>query len=171
MRTRWTVSLLVLLAVTFFVPPVNAAAPKAATIPAGTVVEVRTDSQISIATAKPGDFFRATLDEDILVEGKVLVRRGAHADIRLMKVREDRDELAFRLVTLTIDGKKVKVMSDTAKEVARKKPAQQPGLGAALGQALGAPGGGMTWAAKQDAKVPKGTVLEFTLREAVKLGK
>lgn len=170
MRTRWAVSLLLLLAVTFFVPQVNAAAPK--TIPAGAIVEVRTDTQISIATAKPGDIFRATVDEDVLSEGKVVVRRGAAAEIRLMKVREDRDELAFRLVTLTIDGKKVKVLSDTAREVARKKTAQQqPGLGAALGQALGVPGSGMTWTAKQDAKIPKGSSLEFTLREPVKLGK
>lgn len=215
MRTRWTASLLVLLAVIFLVPIVYAAGPPsppdfpgqqgspqvlpgqqgrqmdqgrmgAANIPAGTAVTVRTDSQIAIGTAKTGDIFPATLDEDILASGKTVVRKGVPAEIRLMKVREDQDELAFQLYTLTIDGKKTRVTSDTAREVARKDTTQQQqslsGAGknilgqagtAALGGALGTGQGSLTWsgAAKQDAKVPAGTFLEFTLREQVNLGK
>lgn len=208
MRTKWTASLLVLLAVTFFVPFVYAASPPElpslpgqqsapqappgqqgrqmdqghhglANIPAGTAVTVRTDSQIAIGTAKTGDIFPATLDEDILASGKTVVRKGAPAEIRLMKVREDQDELAFKLYSLTVDGKQTRVVSDTAREVARKsapQQQQQSGLGGALGQVVGGAlgtGQGLTWsgAAKQDAKVPAGTFLEFTLREQVNLGK
>jgi hypothetical protein len=140
---------------------------------------VRTDSQIAIGTAKPGDIFPATLNDDILERGRVLVRRGAPAEIRLMKVQDDRDELAFKLYTITVDGKKLRVVSDTAREAARKDAAQQqPGLGGALGQigtaalggALGTKGN-LVWSSAQGqtAKVPAGTFLEFTLREQVLL--
>ncbi len=203
MRTKWTACLLVLMVATFWVPIVGVAAPPdipglpgqqnspklppgqqdrlgPVSIPAGTAVTVRTDSQIAIGTAKTGDIFPATLDEDILAGGKTLARKGVPAEIRLMKVREDQDELAFQLYTLTIDGKKTRVVSDTAREVARKsapQQQQQPSLGGALGQvvggALGTGQGSMTWsgAAKQDAKVPAGTFLEFTLREQASIGK
>lgn len=190
MRTRWTVCLLVLLAVTFCVSLVDVAAQGQpappgyherhgpASIPAGAAVTVRTDKQIEIGTAQPGDIFPATLDEDIVQSGKVLVRRGAPAEIRLTKVREDQDELAFKLYTLTIDGKKFRVVSDTARERARKEaPKQESGVAGLeknlLGQALGTSGGGLSWsgAQRQDAKVPAGTFLEFTLREQVNLEK
>jgi len=180
------------LAVIFLVPIVSFAAPPDRPeppgqygrhgpdeIPAGAAVTVRTDSQITIGTSKPGDVFRATLDEDIVDHGKVLVRRGAPAEIRLMKVREDQDQLAFKLYTLTVHGKQIRVVSDTARERARRDappPTTQPSLGGALGQvvggALGVPGS-MTWsgAQLQDAKVPAGTFLEFTLKEPVRIGK
>lgn len=176
MRSRWTACLLVLLAVAFLLTPGDAYAASRS-IPAGAAVTVRTDKQIMIGTAQPGDIFPATLDEDIMESGKVLVKRGSPAEIRLMKVREDQDELAFKLYTISVGGQKLRVASDTAREVARKTaPKQQPGLGGVLGQAVGGAlgtQGSMTWsgAQKQDAKVPAGTFLEFTLREPVDLGK
>jgi hypothetical protein len=179
MRSRWTACLLVLLSLTFLLTLCDVYAASRS-IPAGAAVTVRTDKQITIGTAQPGDIFPATLDEDIMESGKVLVKRGAPADIRLMKVREDQDELAFKLYTISVGGQKLRVVSDTARGVARKAASQQqqqPGLGGALGQAiggaLGTGQGGLTWsgAQKQDAKVPAGTFLEFTLREPVDLGK
>jgi hypothetical protein len=177
MRSRWTACLLVLLALTLLLTLGDAYAASRS-IPAGAVVTVRTDRQITIGTAQPGDIFPATLDEDIMESGKVLVKRGSPAEIRLMKVREDQDELAFKLYTISAGGQKLRVVSDTAREVARKAaPKQQPGLGGALGQAvggaLGTGEGSLSWsgAQKQDAKVPAGTFLEFTLREPVDLGK
>ena len=202
MGKRSTASLTMFLAIVFFVSLVYAAStevPKipagvpgaqgqqlekhgAGSIPTGAVVTVRTDSQISVGTAKPGDIFQATLHDDIVDQGKVLVRRGTPAEIRLTKVREDRDELAFKLYSISIEGKKVRVVSDTAREVARQEaPKQQPGLGGALGQAgaaalgsaMGAKPGTLTWtgAPAPDAVVPAGTFMEFTLREQVNLGR
>lgn len=201
MRTRLTVCLTLVFAMMFFLSLVHAASPPTLpefpsapgtpdkkaqssprSIPAGAAVVVRTDEQIAVGAAKPGDIFQVTLDEDIEESGRTLVRRGGPAEIRLTKVREDRDELAFQLYTITVDGKKVRVVSDTAREVARKEaPKQQPGLGgvgkdllgqagsAALGGALGAKPGAFSWSGAnlQDAKVPAGTFLEFTLREQV----
>jgi hypothetical protein len=148
-------------------------------IPAGAVVAVRTDTQIAVGTAEPGDIFPATLDEDIVRGEHVVVRRGAPVEIRLTKVQEDRDELAFKLYTITFEGKKFRVVSDTAREAARREaPREQPGLGQAMGQAgvaalEGALGGrgGMSWsgADRREAKVPAGTTMEFTLREQVDL--
>jgi hypothetical protein len=200
MKPKWTAFLLVLVTATFCVSVVYVAAqgipglpgqqerrdlPSApgrqehqgpAAIPAGAAVTVRTDTEIAVGTAQPGDIFPATLDEDIVDSGRVLVRRGAPAEIRLMKVREDADEVAFKLYSITARGEKLRVVSDTAREAARKQAPQpqQPGLGGALGQIVGGAlgtSGGMSWtgATKQEARVPAGTFLEFTLREQVNL--
>ncbi|MCE5336598.1 MAG: hypothetical protein LLG06_18630 [Desulfobacteraceae bacterium] len=165
-------------------------------VPDGTEIFVRTDTQISIGNSRPGDVFPARIDEDVYVDDHMMMRRGDPAEIRLVRMREDTDELAFRLHTVTVKGRKYDVKSDTAREVARRESQDSSGLGtggkallgaaggAAIGGAVGGKkgaligaasgaGGGLIWAGAsgRDAKVPAGTALEFTLREEIILRK
>src|SRR3954466_14707847 len=51
----------------------------AETVPAGTRIIVRTDSQINSATAHVGQSFHATLVKDLVVNGKTVAKAGAPA--------------------------------------------------------------------------------------------
>jgi hypothetical protein len=48
----------------------------AETIPAGTRITVRTDSQISSRSARAGDRFNANLARDLVVDGKTIAKKG-----------------------------------------------------------------------------------------------
>jgi len=52
----------------------------AQTVPAGTGITVRTDSQISSASAHTGQSFHANLVRDLVVNGKTIARVGAPAE-------------------------------------------------------------------------------------------
>ena len=51
----------------------------AQSVPAGTRITVRTDSQINSATAHVGQSFRANLVRDLVVDGKTIAKAGAPA--------------------------------------------------------------------------------------------
>src|ERR1019366_2895607 len=57
-------------------PPQQQAVPSSITLPAGTVIQVRTNEWISSDRNLPGDGFSATLDQPIVVDGWVVARRG-----------------------------------------------------------------------------------------------
>lgn len=196
MKRRWIPCLAALFTVTVFLAGGDAFADSRV-IQAGTEIIIRTDAQISIGNSRPGDIFPARIDEDVYIGDKALLHRGDPAEIRLIRTREDSDELSFRLHTITVKGRRYEVRSDTAREVARREaPQQDAGLGtagkallgaaggAAIGGAVGGKkgaligaatgaGGGLIWAGagQRDASVPAGTPLEFTLRDDVVLKK
>jgi hypothetical protein len=47
------------------------------TVPAGTLILVRLQAELSSATAKPGDRFQAFLDQDLAANGRLIVAHGA----------------------------------------------------------------------------------------------
>ena len=51
----------------------------AQTVPAGTHITVRTDSQINSATAQVGQSFKANLVRDLVVNGSAIAKAGAPA--------------------------------------------------------------------------------------------
>jgi len=51
----------------------------AQTVPAGTRITIRTDSQISSASAHAGQAFHANLVKDLVVNGKTIAKAGAPA--------------------------------------------------------------------------------------------
>ena len=54
--------------------------------PAGTPLTIRLISSISAATARPGDFFQATLEEPITMQGKTIVPSGNPVTGEVMEV-------------------------------------------------------------------------------------
>ena len=169
---------------------------KTVTIPAGTLLSVRVDEQLSSSTSQTGDSFRATLDGPLVVDGAVIAERGAKVEGRVAEA--DRGgkvkgtaTLALELVRInTSDGQRVRLQTEgftKSAEKSTKKDAMKVGIGAGLGAAIGAITGGGKGAAigagvggaagtgavmatrGEAAEIPAETRLTFRLREPITL--
>jgi hypothetical protein len=56
------------------------AAPAAIELPAGTTIRVRLDQDLGSKISQPGDSFTATVSDDVTVNGRTAIARGARAD-------------------------------------------------------------------------------------------
>jgi hypothetical protein len=128
------------------VVPALALASLAATIPAGTKITIRTDSQISSKTAKTGQAFGAMLARDLVVGGKTVAKKGAPVKGKVSHVKPSGrlhapGELTLRLTS--VDGIPVSTTAYYAKGKSHTKSnATKIGGGTAAGAAIGALAGG-----------------------------
>jgi len=60
--------------------PAAERAPQAIELPAGTVIRVRLDQDLGSKISQPGDSFGATVSDDVTVDGRTAIARGARAD-------------------------------------------------------------------------------------------
>ena len=129
---------------------VLAVAAMATTIPAGTKITVRLDSQINSGTAKVGQKFSANLAHDLVVNGKTLAKSGAPVKGKVTYVKasgrlHDPGELSLRLTSVEINGKMTPIASSAfhAKGKSHTKGnAEKIGGGAAAGALIGGLAGG-----------------------------
>lgn len=80
------------------------------TVPANTVVSVRTIDRINSRTDRPGEFFRASLDAPIAVGERAVVPAGADANVKLIYARSAGHmtgprELGLELSSISFQGK------------------------------------------------------------------
>jgi hypothetical protein len=163
----------------------------AITIPAGTMISVRTIDAIDSDTNRIGDRFQASLQEPIEVHGVTVAPRGADVYGRLSEAQEaghlaGRSQLKLELTGIVIDGRtqpvvtgeyEVKGSSRTA-STAKKSAGGAAlgaiiggiaggGKGAAIGAGVGAgAGAGVNVITKgEQVKVPAETLLEFRLQQ------
>lgn len=175
-------------------PPPAARAPRAVTIPAGTLIPVRLVEKVSTETHSSGDTFSATLDQPLIVEGLVIAERSARAEGRVVESTpsgrvKGLASLVVQLTRLqTADGQRVDIQTETFTRQAEKSTtsdAAKVGVGAAIGAAIGAIAGGGRGAAigagaggaagagtvlatrGKAAELPAETRLSFKLSEAV----
>jgi hypothetical protein len=167
--------------------------PVQVTVPAGTVVTVRTIDAIDSTHNRPGEEFDATLNSAIVADGRVAIPQGSNARIRLVEARSSgrmtgSSELQLELVSITANGTTYDVQSGfyTLQGASRgKRTAETVGGGAALGALIGAiagrgkgaaigagvgaaAGGGVQAATKgQQVKVPSETKVDFTLKALI----
>lgn len=167
---------------------------KTVTIPAGTLLTVRVDEELSTETVQSGDSFRATLDQPVVIDGFVIAERGSRVEGRVVesdaggRVRGV-SSMTLELIRLnTSDGQRVKLQTETfAKrgEQSRKKDIAKVGAAAGLGAAIGAIAGGGKGAAigaaiggaagtggvmatrGGPAEIPAETRVSFRLRDAI----
>jgi hypothetical protein len=93
-------------------PPQNSAEanqplPPALTLPAGTVIQVRTNEWLSTSRNLPGDGFNASLAQPVIVNGWVVAQRGQSVLGRVTMVQKDHGttKLGVQLSELTfVDG-------------------------------------------------------------------
>ena len=163
--------------------------PVQVTIPAGTVITVRTVDPINSSINKTGDEFAATVDSQIEQNGQVVVPRYAKARLQLVAARsaghiKGQSEIQLQLVSLAVDGKSYPVSTGVDQQQASsrgKQTAERAGIGAAVGGIIGAIAGGGKGAAigagvgagagtgvqmatkGQTVKIPAETKLDFTL--------
>ena len=170
--------------------------PVSVTIPAGTVIPIRTVDPIDSATNQAGDEFAATIDAPIEADGQVVVPRNSNARLKLVSERsaghiKGRSEVELQLVSLTVGGRTYAVNSGVYQQEAAssrgKQTAKRVGIGAALGAAIGAIAGGGKGAAigagvgagagtgvqmatkGQAVKIPPETRIDFTLRSPLRV--
>jgi hypothetical protein len=166
-------------------------APANITIPAGTRISVRTIDGIDSTKNHVGDRFQASLEEPLMVDGNVVVAKGADVYGRLAESKESgtfsgRSQLRLELTGIVVNGQTVPVVTG-AYELSGKSrgasTAKRTVGGAAVGSIIGALAGGGKGAAigagvggglgagsevitKGDqVKVPSETLLDFTLQQ------
>ena len=163
--------------------------PMTVTVPAKTVVSLRTIDRINSRSDRAGEFFRASLDAPIVVEGRVVVPAGADANLKLIYAKSagqmtGRSGLGLELSSISFQGKTYNVVSSEVRRAGAsrgKQTAERVGGGAALGALIGAIAGGgrgaaigaavgggagtgaQVWTHGQQVRIPAETRLDFTL--------
>jgi hypothetical protein len=167
------------------------------TLPAGSVIEIRTIERISSETNVSGDSFGATLTRDVEADGEVLFRRGSDVKGRLIEVLRPGKVKGRGSVTFTlqaIGGAEGKYPLETnaitiEAESSKGKDAAKVGAATAIGAVLGAVFGGKKGAAVgsatggaagtagvllsrgKEVEIPAERLFSFRLEEAVEVVK
>jgi hypothetical protein len=126
-------------------------APQHVTIPAGTMLVIRTQNTLSTDRNFNGDTFAATLDQPLVVDGFVIAERGAEVEGHVVRSEkagrvEGLSDLAIELVRLhTSDGQRLSIATEPHEVRGQKthgSDAKKVGIGAGLGAVIGAIAGG-----------------------------
>jgi hypothetical protein len=138
--------------------PTEAAAPAPAppvqtvvetlTVPAGTLVLVRLQTDVSSTTAKAGDRFQAFLDQDIAANGRLMVAKGARAygvvtEVDQGSKMKGKALLSVALTDLQVGDKVVSIKTQPIQVQGEKSSGgKKVAGGAILGASIGAIAGG-----------------------------
>ena len=123
----------------------------AQTVPAGTHIVVRTDSQITSANAKAGQIFHANLVKDVVVNNKTIAKAGAPAKGKVTYADSSGrlhapGQLSIRLTSIQLASGKTLAVSTGAFRVKGKSHTNSNvtkiGGGAAAGALIGGLAGG-----------------------------
>ena len=176
-------------------PPPNPAKPPAAVmVPAGTTLNVRLSQAIEADASQAGMRYKALLDDPVMLDGHVVVPRGAAAALQVVKVQQSgtmkgSDKITLKMNTLSFGGRQYEVVTEYVEAAGKgegrrtaRKIGGGVGLGAMIGgiagggegAAVGALVGGVTGAAVASAgeehlKLPVETRLQFRLSAAVSI--
>jgi hypothetical protein len=176
-------------------PSVAVARASGPEIPAGTNITIRMIDDVDSQGAALGQTFKASVDEPVTVDGRVLVPRGADVTTKLVEFKEPGKlagggQLTLDLSSITVDGKTIDVSTTgvtTAGESRKGESAKVIGGTAALGAIIGAIAGGGKGAAigavagggagtavqvlthGTRVRVPSETRLTFSLQQPVRI--
>ncbi len=171
-------------------PATTAAAPRVVTIPEGTTLAVRLIDGVDTEKNKPGDTFRASLSQPVMVGDEVVIPADADVEGQVVDLKSaghftGQSALALTLTKLTVNGKSYALQTNQySKEGASrgKRTAATVGGGAGVGALIGAIAGGGKGAAigaavgagagtgvqaatkGQQIKLPSEAVLNFQLQ-------
>jgi hypothetical protein len=167
--------------------------PAYVTIPAGTLISVRTIDGIDSAQNQVGDRFQASLEEPLRVDGNEIVSRDAAVYGRLAESKESgtftgRSQLRLELTALVVNGQTVPIVTGDYELTGKSRGASTAkrtvggaavgsiigalaggGKGAAIGAGVGAGAGSEIITKGDQVKVPSETLIEFTLQQDVSI--
>jgi hypothetical protein len=169
------------------------AQPAGITLPAGTIITIRTIDSIDSNQNQTGQEFDAAVDAPVASGSQVVIPQGSTAKVRLANAQnsgriEGSAELELELVTVTVNGTKYPVQSGYYQQHGASRGRRTAtsaaggtvlgamigaiaggGKGAAIGAGSGAAiGAGASAAMKGSTiKVPSETKIDFTLRQPV----
>jgi hypothetical protein len=164
--------------------------PREFTLPAGTVIPVRTTAEISTSKVKNGSVFEALLEKDLIVDGTVLAKEGSM--VNCIVVESDPGGRVKGVASLSVAAKSIAGVGGNTLTVktqsysvdatnTKKKDTVRTGIatgvgaviggiagggkGAAIGAGVGAGAGVGTAMATRGAAavIPTETLIEFTL--------
>ena len=172
--------------------PAQPPAAKPVTVPAGTMVNVRLAQAIDVDSSKAGMSFKAVVDDPVMIDGSIVIPRGASAVVQAVNVEQSgkmkgSDKVTLKLNSIGFGGFVYPVSSSYHESKGKgegKKTGRKVGGGAGLGAivggiagggegaAIGAVVGGVTGAAVASAgeehlQLPAETRLQFQLSAAV----
>lgn len=124
--------------------------PKILLVDAGTDLEIRLSQLLDSGKNKAGDKFEATLDKDLVVEGKTVAPRGSVVTGKLVDVVGSGRVEGLARMSLTLTGIKIgeeghSIATNTLSFEAQStkgKDAKKIGIAAGIGTAIGAIAGG-----------------------------
>jgi len=124
--------------------------PQPVRFPSGTRFEVRLADPIDSSRNKSGDVFRATLEQDLLADGKVIIPKGSIVTGSMSNIKpsgrvEGRATLSVTLTKVAIGDASYAIQTNTLSfeaESTRKEDATKVGIGAGIGAIIGAIAGG-----------------------------
>jgi len=114
----------------------------AATIPAGTVLDVKTASSIS-SQDPAGRSFAAQLDQDVAVKGQILLKSGAKAFGKIKSSRANprkSEPLTLELTSISVNGHNVSIKTNTVQPGSPTRTARQARYGHTAGTLTVTPG-------------------------------
>jgi len=163
------------------------------TLPERTEIHVTLDQSLATNQNKAGDHFDATVSEPVVVDNKVVIPQGAHAEGMVVEARESgrfvgRARLQLALQTVAVDGQTYDVRTIAHPRVSRDHKKHDflwigggalggavigalagGGTGVLIGGAIGAAGGATAalLTGKKDIKLRAETPVRFELAEPV----
>jgi hypothetical protein len=176
-------------------PDQPAAAASGVVIPIGTSITVRMIDPVNSEQSRLGETFRASVDEPVMVDGQVVVPRGADALTKLVEDQQSgkiagKTVLTLVLQQVLVNGRMIDLTSGDVSQSSGSRGARSAkviGGTAALGAIIGALAGGGKGAAigagsgaavgtgaevltkGQTVKIPSETRLTFTLQQPAQL--
>jgi hypothetical protein len=114
----------------------------ATTIPAGTVLDVKTASSIS-SQDPAGRNFAAQLDQDVAVKGQVLLKAKTQAFGKIKSSRANprkSEPLTLELTSISVNGRNVSVKTNTVQPGSPTRTARQARYGHTAGTLTVTPG-------------------------------
>jgi hypothetical protein len=166
--------------------------PKPITVPAGTAINVRLTEGIDVDASQAGQTFKAVVDDPVMLNGSIVIPRGASAVVQAAKVEQSgkmkgSDKISLKLNAIGFGGRVYEVATGYVEAKGKgegKRTTRKIGGGAGLGAivggiagggegaAIGAAIGGVTGAAvasggEEHLKLPAETRLAFNLSASV----
>jgi hypothetical protein len=163
-------------------------------VPAGTVLNVHLSEAIDVDVTQAGATFKGRVDDPIIIDGRVVIPRGAAAAIRVVSIRQSgtlkgSDQIALKLNSISFGDHVYEVVTKYAVAKGKgegKRTARKVGAGAGLGAiigaiadggdgaAIGAVVGGITGtivaaSGEEHLKLPAESLLQFELTAAVRV--
>ena len=133
-----------------YTPPPPPPPPQKVTVPAGTVLQVRTVEGLSSETNHETDTWHGTLNNDVTVDDQTVIPAGAEVQGRVMEAHAATHytggaSLVLGLERISYNGKNYQIATDTWQrkgDTRGKNTAEKVGGGAAVGAILGGIFGG-----------------------------
>ena len=168
--------------------------PKPIQVPAGTSLNVRLTQGIDVDASQAGQTFKAIVDDPVMMNGAIVIPRGATATLQAAKVEQSgkmkgSDKITLKMNSIAFGGMSYPVVTEYVETKGKgegkktgRKVAGGAGLGAivggiagggsgaAIGAAVGGAGGAiMSASGEEHLQIPAETRLTFKLGAAVNI--